>query len=466
MAIINNLTIHKLQRWGDYGYNVKGLGRANRVAIRLAERMRRRFLLSAVATKEKMSVRHMLVVLTGIMITFGCSALCFSTWGLFQPVVSSALEIPTTSFALYITIMYLAMTVASPFAGKLLQTVDARIVLTVCAVLVGASFILMSMATSIVFFYIAGVLLGIGEVVLLWLAVPTLINNWFAERAGFFIGICMCMTGVGGAVWSSVFTALTTSGMAFHQIYMIWGVIALVTSVPFTLFCVRTRPEDCGLRPYGASVSSLTGAPSKPRGLSASAAMKSPVFYVLCLFAGLINIAILVAQQFPTYTKSLTDVAFDVVVVGGIMATVMMVGQAIAKVALGGFADKNARTTLIFAFSCGVIGVLLCWFGTASEFILYGGAFIFGFMYATAVTLVPIMARQIFGTREYSLIYSRISSVFNLVASFASLIWAWIGGSFGFNAVFAVALVMFVAILVMGLYCFAKQKSIVAAWTE
>lgn len=422
--------------------------------------------MSTSVAKEKMSVRHMLIVLTGIMITFGCSALCFSTWGLFQPVVSTALEIPTTSFALYVTIMYLAMTVASPFAGKLLQTVDARIVLSVCAVLVGASFIVMSMATSIVFFYVAGVLLGVGEVVLLWLAVPTLINNWFAERAGFFIGICMCMTGVGGAVWSSVFTALTTSGMDFHTIYFIWGVIALVTSLPFTLFCVRTRPQDCGLLPYGASVSAGGGDPVKPRGLSVGAAMKSPVFYVLCLFAGLINIAILIAQQFPTYTKSLTDVAFDVVVVGGVMATVMMVGQAIAKVALGGFADKNAKTTLIFAFSCGIIGIVLCWFGTFSEFVLYGGAFIFGFMYATAVTLVPIMVRQIFGTREYSLIYSRISSVFNLVASFASLIWAWIGGSFGFNAVFIVGIVMLVCILAMGLYCFGKQKSIVSAWTE
>ncbi len=408
----------------------------------------------------------MLIVLTGIMITFGCSALCFSTWGLFQPVVSSALEIPTTSFALYVTIMYLAMTVASPFAGKLLQTVDARIVLSVCAALVGISFFIMSMASSIVFFYGAGILLGIGEVVLLWLAVPTLINNWFSERAGFFIGICMCMTGVGGATWSSVFTALTTSGVDFHTIYMIWGVIALATSLPFTIFCVRTRPEDCGLRPYGATAAAAGAAPAKPRGLSASAAMKSPVFYVLCLFAGLINIAILIAMQFPTYTKSLTDAAFDVVIVGGVMATVMMVGQAIAKIALGGFADKNARVTLIFAFTCGVIGILLCWLGTFSEFVLYGGAFIFGFMYATAVTLVPIMVRQIFGTREYSLIYSRISSVFNLVASFASLIWAWIGGSFGFNAVFIVGLVMLVAILLLGLYCFGKQKSIVAAWTE
>lgn len=421
--------------------------------------------MSATATKEKMSVRHMLIVLSGIMITFGCSALCFSTWGLFQPVVSSALSVPTTSFAMYVTIMYLAMTVFSPFAGKLLQTMDARILLSVCAALVGVAFFIMGFATNIVFFYVAGVLLGLGETVLLWLAVPTLINNWFVERAGFFIGICMCMTGVGGAVWSSVFTALTTGGMDFHTIYIIWGVIALVTSLPFTLFCVRSRPEDVGLRAYGAT-NAPSGEPVKPRGLSVNKAMKSSVFYVLCLFAGLINIAILIAQQFPTYTKSLTGVAFDVVVVGGIMATVAMVGQAIAKVALGGFADKNARATLIFAFTCGVVGILLCWFGVFSEFVLYAGAFIFGFMYATAVTLVPIMCRQIFGTREYSLIYSRISAVFNLVASFASLIWAWIGSGFGFNAVFTVGIVMLVAVLAMGLYCFAKQKSIVAAWTE
>lgn len=407
----------------------------------------------------------MLIVLSGIMITFGCSALCFSTWGLFQPVVSSALSVPTTSFAMYITIMYLAMTVFSPFAGKLLQTVDARIILSVCACLVGGAFFLMSFASNIYFFYVAGVLLGLGETVLLWLAVPTLINNWFVDRAGFFIGICMCMTGVGGAVWSSVFTALTSGGMDFHQIYMIWGIVALVTSLPFTLFCVRSRPEDVGLRAYGAS-NAPTGEPVKPRGLSVANAMRSPVFYVLCLFAGLINIAILIAQQFPTYTKSLTDVSFDVVVVGGVMATVAMVGQAIAKIALGGFADKNARAALVFAFACGVIGILLCWFGVFSEYVLYGGAFVFGFMYATAVTLVPIMCRQIFGTREYSLIYSRISAVFNLVASFASLIWAGIGSALGFNAVFTVGIAMLVVVLLMGLYCFGKQKSIVANWTE
>ena len=44
-------------------------------------------------------MRHLLVVLTGIMITFGCSALCFSTWGLFQPVVAEGLGVEVTAFA-------------------------------------------------------------------------------------------------------------------------------------------------------------------------------------------------------------------------------------------------------------------------------------------------------------------------------------------------------------------------------
>ena len=350
--------------------------------------------MSGTATKEKLTVRHLLVVLTGIMITFGCSALCFSTWGLFQPVVAEGLGVEVTAFAMYVTVMYLTMTIASPFAGKLLQTMDIRILLSASAVLVGCAFLLMSFSNTIVLFYVAAVMLGLGEITILWLAIPTLINRWFVERAGFFIGLCMAFTGIGGAVWSAVFTALTASGVDFHTIYLIWGVIALVTSLPFTLFCVRNSPEDCGLAPYGASMQkAASGAEvaAKPSGLSAGFVMKTPMFYAICIFAGLINIAILIAMQFPTYTKSLTDVAFDVAVVGGVMTSVMMVGQAIFKVVLGAAADKNAKGALIFAFAAGVAGILLCWFGTFSEYVMYVGAFIFGGCYATAVVLVPVL---------------------------------------------------------------------------
>ncbi|MCB7037796.1 CynX/NimT family MFS transporter [Eggerthella sinensis] len=422
--------------------------------------------MSTAAKKEKMSVRHMLVVLTGIMITFGCSALCFSTWGLFQPVVAEGLGVEITAFAMYVTVMYLTMTVASPFAGKLIQSMDIRIILTISACLVGGAFILMSFSYNIIMFYVAAVLLGLGEISILWLAIPQLINRWFAERAGFFIGLCMAFTGIGGAVWSAVFTALRSGGMDYHTIYLIWGIIALVTSIPFTLFCIRSHPSDVGLAPYGAKAVAAGAEPAKPTGISAGAAMKMPVFYALCLFAGIINVAVLIAQQFPTYTKSLTGAAFDVLVVGGIMVTVMMVGQAIFKIVLGAAADKNAKGALIFAFVCGVGGVLLCWFGSASEIMMYVGAFVFGAFYATAVVLVPIVVKQVFGLRDNAIIYSRISTVFNLIAAFASMFWAWISSGFGFNAVFIAGLIMIVAVLLLGLYSFAQAKKLRSQWTD
>ena len=177
---------------------------------------------------------------------------------------------------MYVTVMYLTMTVASPFMGKLLQTVDIRIILSVSACLVGGAFLLMSVSNEIWMFYLAAVLLGLGEISILWLAIPTLINRWFADKAGTFIGLCMAFTGIGGAVWSAVFTGLRAGGMDFHTIYLIWAVIALVTSLPFTLFCVRSKPEDCGLAPYGASVVARRSTPCACSRASSTSPSSSP----------------------------------------------------------------------------------------------------------------------------------------------------------------------------------------------
>ena len=149
---------------------------------------------------------------------------------------------------------------------------------------------------------------------------------------------------------------------------------------------------------------------AKPAGLSAGFVMKTPMFYAICVFAGLINIAILIAMQFPTYTKSLTDVAFDVAVVGGVMTSVMMVGQAIFKVVLGAAADKNAKGALIFAFAAGVAGILLCWFGTFSEYVMYVRRLhLRRLLRHRRACSCRSSAAESFGTREYSVIYSRVS---------------------------------------------------------
>ena len=417
------------------------------------------------APATRLTARHVLVVVSGCMLTFGCSALAFSTWGLFQPVVAEELGVAQAEFAAYVTVMYLTMTAISPLAGKILQRYDVRLVLTVAALLVSGGFLIMGFANSIWAFYAAGAVMGAGTIFILWLAVPTLINRWFTKNGGLLIGICMAFTGIGGALWSAVFTVLKTSGMGFHDIYRLWALIAVVTSLPFTLFALRSRPADVGLLPYGAG-SQPSGAAAPVRGLSAAKAMRSPVFYALCLGAGVINFAVLIAMQFPAYAKSLTDVTWDKVVVGGVMSTLMMTGQAIGKVTIGLVADRSPRGALLFAVGCATVGVLLCWLGAGSLPLLYTGAFIFGFFYATALVLVPILARLVFGVREYPVIYSRVSMVFNLIAAFASVTWAFIGTSFGFTTVFVVGLVLIAVVTLTCSYVVRSAQTMQAQWSD
>lgn len=418
------------------------------------------------APPSQLTSRHILIVISGCMLTFGCSALVFSTWGLFQPVVSEEIGVAQAQFAFYVTLLYLTMTAISPFAGSLLQKRDVRVVLSLAAVSVACGFFIMSLANKIWMFYVAGVFQGAGTIFILWLAVPTLINRWFVKNAGLLVGICMAFTGIGGAVWSAVFTVLKTSGQDFHDIYRLWAILALVTALPFTIFALRSSPAEVGLVPYG-SAEAASGAGAAPaRGLSAAKAWRAPAFYVLCVGAGVINFSVLIAMQFPAYAKSLTDVPWDKVVVGGVMSTVMMTGQAIGKVTIGLVADRNPRGALYFAISCAIAGVLLCWLGAKSLPMLYTGAFIFGFYYATALVLVPVLARLIFGVREYPIIYSRVSMVFNLIAAFASVSWAYLGTNFGFTVVFVIGLVMIVMVLLAASYVVRSAPALQADWTE
>ncbi len=412
---------------------------------------------------DKMSARHILIIISGIMMTFGCSALVFSTWSAFQAVVPELLGVDKATWAIYITVLYLAEAFSAPFIGNLLAKTDIRIVLSASALLVGVGFILISLVKQLWIFYVAGLMMGLGEVGLLWLAVPTLCNKWFNQKSGTIIGLCMAFTGIGGAIWLQVFNALYASGngMDIWSIYMIWGVAALVTSLPFTLLCIRSTPQECGCLPYGKPQT----ASGKPAGLDASKVMKSPVFYACFLFAGIINLLTIVAQQFPSYTKSLQGVAFDALAVGVMMATVMMVAQAISKLALGVCADKNSKISFIAACLSGVVGVLLVWFGTGSEFMLYAGAAIYGFFFASCVVLVPIVVRQLFGQREYPQIYSRISMFVNIVGAIAAPFWAFLGG-FGYPTLFMVAIVCLIVVFLLGSFCFAKMKGLQDEWTE
>lgn len=357
----------------------------------------------SVALKQK--AFPYLVVATGIIICFGPSAMAINCAGIFFTPVSENLGVERPAFALYLTIMLLSTAFSLPILGKLNEHKDMRIMLSGAVVAVGISLIAMGFSSALWQFYIAGALMGTGFAQLCILAVPTLINRWFNKRVGFYVGLCMAFTGIGGMLFNLIggyFIGSAPDG--WRMAYVVFGVVALVMSLPFTILCVRSNPSDLGMLPVGLSASSeacdTVEAPIS--GVSAAKASKSAAFGFLVVFAAICMTTIGFYHHIPSYATSLTQFPAVAAIAAG-LASAVMAGQAFGKIAIGIINDKfNVKIGMFFAMFSGMAGLIAMLLAPGYVAVMLVACFLFGIFYASGTVLIPLMTGAIFGQREYS----------------------------------------------------------------
>lgn len=386
------------------------------------------------AQEQKLTVRHVLVVAAGIMICFGPCTLVYNTWSLFLVPVTEAVGASASQFTLIVTLIFLSSALFSPIAGNLMEKFDLRLVLSASVVFCATGLMLCSVYTEMWQFYISGVLEGVGVVSLMYLATATLVNRWFKSHIGFLIGLCVAMTGLGGTVWAMC-GGIIIEGYGYHAAYIFYGLMALAFGLPATLLFIRSYPSDIGLAPYGKSANGeeVTEEGLKQWGVSAKLAFTMPVFFILALTIGLCNGVAQAGNLLPTYLYHLADIGAAgltpevAIIMASVIASCLMISQMLAKVYLGAIADKSILAALCVAVACGTLGVLCCWQGyKVSGELVYVGSFLFGVLFASTNVLGPTITRYLFGQREYTKIYSRVTLIINIfpavaVTGFAAL---------------------------------------------
>ncbi len=375
------------------------------------------------------------VVASCIAITCLPCALCLSCAGIFFTPVSDYFGVAKATFTLYFSILNVAMMLTLPVAGKLMSRIDLRIVLSACVVLAGGGCTCMGLCQQMWQFYVCGAIMGVGVAPLIYLAVPTLINAWCVKRVGFFVGLCMAFTGIGGVIFNPVGTSIINSGPeGWRTAYMVFGAIILVGTLPFTALVVRGKPADKGLLPYGAEEADETAdaAEAAPaEGVAVAEAQRMPAFYLLAAFCGLITLNQTVYQFLASYAQSFSETLPAVAAASGVVASAAMAGQALGKVLLGAVNDRSMRGGIILGIGSGVLGVTLMWLFPSVMPLLLAGAFLFGIVYAMTTVQTPLLVRSVFGSRDYTTIYSRISMVGSLMSAVAAVFWSLVVDSPG-----------------------------------
>lgn len=401
------------------------------------------------------------IVASCIAITCLPCALVLSCAGIFFTPVSEFFGVPRASFTLYFSILNIMMMLTLPMAGNHLSKLDTRKVLSGATLLAGLGLIGMSRGNSMPWFYVCGAIMGVGMAPLIYLSVPTLINAWCVKRVGFFVGLCMAFTGIGGVIFNPLGTALIQSGPeGWRTAYLVFGLIALVGTLPFTLFVVRSKPEDKGLLPYGAGEvdDSAPAQAAEVTGVPAGVAMKTPAFYALAVFCGVITLNQTIYQFLASYATSFADSLPAIAAASGVVASSAMAGQAIGKVVLGVINDKSVKLGIFFGLGCGALGVLLMWFMPSPLIVLLVGAFLFGVVYAMTTVQTPLLVRSVFGSADYTNIYSRISMVGSLMSAVAAVFWSFVIDSpGGFPAMFIGGLACMAVCLVTSLFALGQK---------
>ncbi len=361
-----------------------------------------------------------LVVAAMVLTCFIPLSLGLSCAGIFYPALSDYLGVERGMLSYYTSVLWIAALVTLPFLGKLLNNRDARLCTTGAVAIIVAAFVWLSFTRALWMFYVAAAAMGVGVAMLLFLAPSTLINRWFAKRAGFLLGVVMAFTGIGGVVWSTV-GGILIQQIGWSATYLVFAALSALT-IPVTLFMVGSRPEDKGLLSYGYEEGVNDDVSKQARGIAAGEAFHMPVFYLICAMCFFLNIGMYVYFMIPSYATTL-EIGAALPLLGATASSVAMAGQTVSKLALGAVGERRPQTSTIVALALGIAGVALLAFMANSVVAFYAAALFFGVYYGITNVMMPIFTRRSFGDRDYAQIYSRVSMVASISNAAAAFLW-------------------------------------------
>ncbi|MBW2593120.1 MAG: MFS transporter [Deltaproteobacteria bacterium] len=278
------------------------------------------------------------------------------------------------------------------FMGRICDRFGPRSVVTVCGILLGMGYMLMSQVSSAWHLYLFyGVLTGMG---LSGSYVPLLstVSKWFNRQRGLMTGIVASGMGAGTLVMTPFASWLiSTNGWRFS--YMTVGLAALIIIV-VSAFFLRLPEKNC------ADGTSLPAIPrdnhqSAPIGpVDVKAILKTASFWLLCtafMCWGMVTFAVLV---------HITPLAIEAGFSGAEAANILTIfGGSVffAKIITGMIADRlGSKPAFVMGLGMLMAGLFLL-LTTNSLWALYLFAIFYAFGYGCGSVIMPNIVAEMFG---------------------------------------------------------------------
>jgi MFS family permease len=385
-----------------------------------------------------------------------CNGIIMQATVNFYGPVATELGVGIGKLTIYVTIMSLTMALLYPVVGNFLEKY-LKPILLFGGVIQYVALALMGTFHSVYQFWFAGLLLGIGSSITMVMAVPILINMWFVEKRGLALGLAFSFNGIAAAVFSMV-AGYGITLWGWRTAYFVLAICGLITYIPAILLLIKT-PQQKGVQPYGAvAISESVGEISSTNnGMTLSQALKHPAFYCMLLCAAVLAAASSEATQVSAFSTG--HFGLSVEAAAGIVA-IYSIGNMIGNVIMGTIDDKIGHgKTLILAIGSTIAVQAILLTITKGSALLTPAVFVLGFVLTIYSVLLPGMASEIFGEKDYSRIWAYIMSAGSICGAIIIPTYGTIFDKTGsYSGVFVLVAVLSIICVISGIAALKLAK--------
>lgn len=359
-------------------------------------------------------------------LTMMAMAVTTSTLSFFLEPVCAQLGVGRGSLSLIFSLMTVSCALSNPLLGQLAGRKGVRGILAAGGIWGCGCLLLFSRAEALWMVYLAAFLLGIFGTNCIGLCSNVIVQSAYDPRqASAILGIVMAGSGVGGMIFNLIIPAV----MAAASWQTAMGVLAFCwLSVLLLSALVLGKEKPMEQRSHG---------PNTGLGMTRSQALRSKKFYLLVIVAVIINAACGVQQQQPSMLGAHGFEAGTVSLMLSVQTAALALGKIAQGMLYGHLGVRRGGCVMLMVFAA-AFGILLV------PALSWPGLMVMALGLGVNTTLMPLVARQIFGTREYASIWGLLVAVASVGTVVANPVW---GSIFDLTGSYTAALLAFPVLL-------------------
>lgn len=343
---------------------------------------------------------------------FGAVMLCatvplFHAMGIWAVAMERAFGWNRTKLSLALSFTRIEGGILGPVEGYLVDKFGPRLMVLIGLIIMGIGWVFFSRINNIWMFYVSYLVIALGQGLGSWLALNTMLNNWFIRRRTFAMGISNALARVGTLFLIPILAWMVDPDFpqrpGWSSTALLLGIVILIIAFPLTRL-IRNRPEDYGLLPDGDSPDldekfSDVKSSSIENDFSVKQALKTKSFWLISLGHGLTSMVLLALMLH--LAPMMTDMNYSLQTASFVVTAYTAVSMVFQTV--GGYVgDRMPKNWVLMIFSMSqAIGVLILTIGPPGLLSAYGFALFFGIGFGGRNPINASIRGEYFGRKNF-----------------------------------------------------------------